>query len=68
MEQGHLQQGHLELDKILRELGMMKYLSLLHQEEVTAGDLAHLTKEDLRQIGIPMGPAARITRYFSETF
>ena len=53
---------------ILRELGLLKFLALFEREEVTAEDLAHLSKDDLRQIGIPMGPALRITRYFNETF
>jgi len=61
-------EGGGDLTALLSELGCTKYQGILEQEDVNVTDLAHLSKEDLRAIGVPMGPASRIVQYFKETF
>ena len=56
------------LREVLEELGLIKYLALLEREEVALRDIPHLSKEDLRAIGLPMGPATRLIQYFAESY
>lgn len=44
----------------LRSLHTEQYYDLFKREEVTYEDIPLLTKEDLRDMGIPLGPALRI--------
>jgi hypothetical protein len=40
----------------LSELGMEKYDSAFSDAEVKFSDLQYLTEEDLKEIGLPLGP------------
>jgi len=50
----------MKLREWLRALRADQYCDLFEQEEVTYEDVPLLTKEDLRDMGIPLGPALRI--------
>jgi len=41
-------------------MGLGKYTEVFVENEVEMGDLPHLTEEDLRELGLPMGPRKRI--------
>ncbi|NIM73300.1 MAG: AAA family ATPase [Gammaproteobacteria bacterium] len=41
-------------------LGLGKYAEVFAENEIEMGDLAHLSEEDLRELGLPMGPRKRI--------
>eukprot|EP00270_Netrium_digitus_P007671 TRINITY_DN224_c0_g2_i1.p1 TRINITY_DN224_c0_g2~~TRINITY_DN224_c0_g2_i1.p1 ORF type:complete len:357 (+),score=89.38 TRINITY_DN224_c0_g2_i1:144-1214(+) len=44
----------------LRSLGLEKYHSVLVKEEIDIAALRHMKEEDLRELGIPMGPRKKI--------
>jgi class 3 adenylate cyclase/predicted ATPase len=50
----------------LDELGLGKYADVFAENEIELGDISHLTEEDLREIGLPMGPRKRILGAASE--
>ncbi|ESW12642.1 hypothetical protein PHAVU_008G130000 [Phaseolus vulgaris] len=48
------------LDEFLLSLGLEKYLISFQAEEVDMTALIHMTDEDLKAMGIPMGPRKKI--------
>ena len=44
----------------LEGLGLAKYAALFVDNEVGLGDLPHITDEDLKELGLPLGPRKRI--------
>ncbi|KAH1198741.1 Phospholipase DDHD2 [Glycine soja] len=48
------------LDDFLQSLGLEKYLLSFQAEEVDMTALNHMTDEDLKAMGIPMGPRKKI--------
>ncbi|TKY66151.1 SEC23-interacting protein [Spatholobus suberectus] len=48
------------LDEFLQSLGLEKYLISFQAEEVDMTALNHMTDEDLKAMGIPMGPRKKI--------
>jgi hypothetical protein len=54
------------LEALLEQLGASEYLSVLEDNEVGLDDLAGLSKDDLRSIGIPLGPAIRIVKHMNQ--
>ena len=54
------------LEALLKQLGASEYLSLLEDHKVGMYDLAGLSKDDLRSIGIPLGPASRIVKHMNQ--
>jgi class 3 adenylate cyclase/tetratricopeptide (TPR) repeat protein len=44
----------------LEGLGLGKYADVFVENEIELGDLPHLTDDDLRELGLPMGPRKRI--------
>ena len=40
----------------LAELGLGKYIRLFAENEITVEALPHLTEDDLKELGLPMGP------------
>ncbi|TKY68640.1 Phospholipase DDHD2 [Spatholobus suberectus] len=48
------------VDEFLRSLGLEKYLITFQAEEVDMTALNHMTDEDLKAMGIPMGPRKKI--------
>ena len=49
----------VELSQWLAGLGLEKYLPQFEANQVDLADVPHLTAEDLREIGLPVGPRRR---------
>ncbi|KAK1569307.1 hypothetical protein Q3G72_035237 [Acer saccharum] len=54
------QKAEMSVDGFLRSLGLEKYSITFQAEEVDMTALIHMTDEDLKAIGIPMGPRKKI--------
>ncbi|XP_055813000.1 uncharacterized protein LOC129882645 [Solanum dulcamara] len=54
------QQKAESVDNFLQSLGLEKYAITFQAEEVDMAALVHMTDEDLKAIGIPMGPRKKI--------
>lgn len=54
------QKASTSVDDFLQSLGLEKYSITFQAEEVDMAALAHMTDEDLKAIGIPMGPRKKI--------
>ncbi|KAJ8493715.1 hypothetical protein OPV22_015436 [Ensete ventricosum] len=52
--------SELSVDGFLHSLGLEKYLITFQAEEIDAAALKHMNDEDLRALGIPMGPRKKI--------
>lgn len=48
------------MDNFLQSLGLEKYAITFQAEEVDMAALVHMTDEDLKAMGIPMGPRKKI--------
>nr|DAD37054.1 TPA_asm: hypothetical protein HUJ06_007695 [Nelumbo nucifera] len=48
------------VDGFLQSLGLEKYLIIFQAEEIDMTALVHMTDEDLKTLGIPMGPRKKI--------
>src|SRR5258705_2950292 len=44
----------------LEKLGLGKYAETLAEHEVSLRDLPHLTEDDLKDLGLPLGPRRRL--------
>ncbi|WP_169054306.1 adenylate/guanylate cyclase domain-containing protein [Nitratireductor sp. XY-223] len=49
-----------DIEGWLAELGLDKYVSAFAEAEIEFADLAHLTDEDLKELGLPLGPRRRV--------
>lgn len=49
-----------DIERWLAELGLDKYVSAFAEAEIEFADLAHLTDEDLKELGLPLGPRRRV--------
>ncbi|GAB4830237.1 hypothetical protein Ancab_019878 [Ancistrocladus abbreviatus] len=54
------QKADASVDGFLQSLGLDKYLITFQAEEVDMTALEHMTDQDLKAIGIPMGPRKKI--------
>ncbi|KAL5562125.1 hypothetical protein UlMin_031872 [Ulmus minor] len=54
------QKASTSVDEFLQSLGLEKYSITFQAEEVDMAALTHMTDEDLKAIGIPMGPRKKI--------
>lgn len=54
------QKAETSVDGFLRSLGLEKYCITFQAEEVDMTALVHMTDEDLKALGIPMGPRKKI--------
>ncbi|XP_027350487.1 ankyrin repeat and SAM domain-containing protein 6-like [Abrus precatorius] len=54
------QKADASVDEFLQSLGLEKYLISFQAEEVDMTALNHMTDEDLKAMGIPMGPRKKI--------
>lgn len=54
------QKAGTAVDEFLQSLGLEKYLITFQAEEVDMTALIHMTDEDLKALGIPMGPRKKI--------
>nr|XP_010929739.1 ankyrin repeat and SAM domain-containing protein 6 [Elaeis guineensis]XP_029122283.1 ankyrin repeat and SAM domain-containing protein 6 [Elaeis guineensis]XP_029122284.1 ankyrin repeat and SAM domain-containing protein 6 [Elaeis guineensis] len=52
--------SELSVDGFLRSLGLEKYVITFQAEEVDMTALMHMTDDDLKALGIPMGPRKKI--------
>ncbi len=46
----------------LEQLGLAKYAPIFSENEVELADLSELTEDDLKEIGLPLGPRRRILK------
>ena len=49
-----------DLAQWLERLGLGKYAEILAEHEVSVRDLPHLTEDDLKDLGLPLGPRRRL--------
>ncbi len=49
-----------EIEQWLDELDLIKYVDIFKENEVGLRDLPHLTDDDLKTLGIPLGPRRRL--------
>ncbi|MGE3742139.1 MAG: adenylate/guanylate cyclase domain-containing protein [Geminicoccaceae bacterium] len=49
-----------DLARWLEKLDLGKYAEVLAQHEVSVRDLPHLTEDDLKELGLPLGPRRRL--------
>lgn len=54
------QQKVESVDSFLQSLGLEKYSITFQAEEVDMTALVHMTDEDLKALGVPMGPRKKI--------
>ena len=52
----------MEIEGWLSDLGLGRYVAVFAEHEIAAGDVAELTEDDLREMGLPIGPRRRILR------
>ncbi|KAJ6790457.1 ankyrin repeat and SAM domain-containing protein 6-like isoform X2 [Iris pallida] len=55
-----LHKPYSSVDGLLQSLGLQKYLITFQAEEVDMTALMHMTDDDLKALGIPMGPRKKI--------
>ena len=53
---------YAELRTFLASIECSKYTAVLQDNEVTLGALLHFSEDDLKTLGIPLGPSIRIVR------
>ncbi len=56
-----------EIDQFLLRLGLTKYTALFAENEITTAALKHLTEDDLKELGLPMGPRKILLAAIAET-
>ncbi|KAK3573524.1 hypothetical protein QTP86_026035 [Hemibagrus guttatus] len=54
------------LSSILEELGLSEYLSTFEQEKIDVESLLMCTVDDLKEMGIPLGPRKKIAKFVKE--
>ena len=55
-----------DLESWLDACGLSKYLPAFEENEVSIADLQYLTDDDLKEIGLPIGPRRRLLARISE--
>ena len=55
----------LDLPALLVQLGLEKYTARFQAEEVVIENMPHLTREELKELGLPLGPRTTIWAYFN---
>ncbi|KAJ8248415.1 hypothetical protein GJAV_G00241790 [Gymnothorax javanicus] len=55
-----------DLTAVLEHLGLSDYLSTLEQEKIDMESLLMCTVDDLKEMGIPLGPRKKIARFVKE--
>lgn len=53
------------VEELLNSLNLQKYLPNFEAEEVVLENFPHLRREDLKEIGLPLGPRTTIWAYFN---
>jgi len=49
-----------EIEQWLGEIDLAKYADIFKEHEVGLRDLPHLTDDDLKTLGLPLGPRRRL--------
>ncbi len=49
-----------EIGRWLQDLGLGKYVDAFVDNEITIDELPALTEDDLKELGLPMGPRRRV--------
>ena len=55
-----------KLEQWLQDLDLVKYRGAFAENEITFQDLTYLTEDDLREMGLPIGPRRRILRAIAD--
>lgn len=55
-----------DIDAWLKQFGLEKYAPAFVENEVGVADLAHLSDDDLKDLGLPLGPRRRIQAVISD--
>ena len=55
-----------DVEQWLKELDLAKYREAFAENEIAFGDLADLTEDDLKEIGLPIGPRRRALRVIAD--
>ena len=55
-----------EFDNWLVQIGAGKYAALFEQNEIDFDSVKELSEDDLRELGIPMGPRKKILRAIAD--
>jgi hypothetical protein len=58
--------GPVSLEQYLEDLGLGEYLELFTKERISLQDLALLHEDDLKALGVPMGPRRRMQAAFAK--
>ncbi|KAL0964233.1 hypothetical protein UPYG_G00321150 [Umbra pygmaea] len=68
VEEGPKEQGEEfgDLAAALDHLGLSEYLSILEQEKIDLESFLMCTVEDLKEMGIPLGPRKKIAKFVKE--
>ncbi|KAL3691872.1 hypothetical protein R1sor_005523 [Riccia sorocarpa] len=56
----YLKAGESTIAGLLQAPGLSKYLAIFQEEEVDMTALKHMKDDDLKELGIPMGPRKKI--------
>ncbi len=55
-----------DIEQWLEVLGLTKYRAAFAENEVAFGDLSELTEDDLKDMGLPIGPRRRVLKAIAE--
>ena len=50
---------------LLMQLGLEKYTARFQAEEVVIENMPHLTREDYKELGLPLGPRTTLWAFFN---
>uniref|UniRef100_A0AAR2M4F8 DDHD domain-containing protein n=1 Tax=Pygocentrus nattereri TaxID=42514 RepID=A0AAR2M4F8_PYGNA len=55
-----------DLSSVLEPLGLLEYLSTFEQEKIDVESLLMCTVDDLKEMGIPLGPRKKLSKFVKE--
>lgn len=55
-----------DLSSVLEDLGLSEYLSIFEQEKIDVESLLMCTVDDLKEMGIPLGPRKKFAKFVKE--
>ncbi|XP_072534261.1 SEC23-interacting protein isoform X3 [Salminus brasiliensis] len=56
----------VDLSSVLEDLGLSEYLSTFEQEKIDVESLLMCTVDDLKEMGIPLGPRKKLAKFVKE--
>ncbi|XP_017279829.1 SEC23-interacting protein [Kryptolebias marmoratus] len=63
---GDEQEDVQDLAAVLQHLGLSEYESIFHQEKIDLESFLMCTVEDLKEMGVPLGPRKKIAKFVKE--